>query len=84
MQTQCLAVAKLVENKKLNTVRVLVSFDRSKRDQKGNIVITARNAAYVSGDICNTADSKEYKQLAIARTLKNAAAALRTTNIVFV
>ena len=81
MQTNCLAVAKLVQNKKLGTLRLLVTFDKSKRDNVGNIIVTVRNAAFATGDICNTWETAERKEYAIARAIKQAEAALRTNNI---
>ena len=84
MQTNTLAFAKLVQNKKLNTLRLLVSFDNTKKDKNGGIIITATNAAYKSGDICNIADNAEYKQRCIAQVLQFAQQHLRTNNIMFV
>ena len=84
MQTNTKAFAKLVQNKKLNTLRLLVTFDNTKKDKDGNIIITANNAAYKSGDICNIADNKEYKARCIAQVLQFAQQHLRTNNIMFV
>ena len=84
MQTNCVAIAKIVQNKKLNTLRLLVTFDKTKRDIKGNVTVTVQNAAFKSGDICNIADEQEYKMLAITKALKQAEAQLRTNNIMFV
>jgi methyl coenzyme M reductase subunit C-like uncharacterized protein (methanogenesis marker protein 7) len=76
MQTNCVAVAKLVQNKKLNTLRLLVTFDTVAGK------VTVLNAAYKSGDICNIGDSKmQYyveKEIALAKKV------LRTNNIQFV
>ena len=77
MQTNTKALAKIVVNKKLNTLRLLVTFDTVANK------VTVLNAAFKSGDICNIADSAEYKQYCIAKTLANAEAQLRTNNIVF-
>ena len=79
-----LAIAKLVENKKLKTLRLLVTFDKSKRDSKGNVTVTVQNAIFKSGDICSITENREYKQYIIAKTLRKAAQELRTENIVFV
>jgi hypothetical protein len=75
MQTNCTALAKLVVNKKLNTFRIVFSFDQHNR-------ITVRNAALVTGDICSTdyvnADAE------IAKAVQNAKAQLRTNVVQFV
>ena len=69
MQTNCTCLAKLVVNKKLNTYRVIFSFDAHNR-------ITVRNAVLVTGDICST----DYvnADLEIAKVIQNAKAQLRT------
>ena len=69
MQTNCTALAKLVINKKLNTYRIVFSFDQHNR-------ITVRNAALVTGDICST----DYvnAEAEIAKAIQNAKAQLRT------
>ena len=69
MQTNCTALAKLVVNKKLNTYRIVFSFDQHNR-------ITVRNAALVTGDICST----DYvnAEAEIAKAIQNAKAQLRT------
>ena len=84
MQTNTKAYAKLVQNKKLNTMRLLVTFDNTKKDKDGNIIISVTSAAYKSGDICNIADNKEYKARCIAQVLQFAQQHLRTNNIMFV
>lgn len=63
-----LAYATLVKNKKLNLMRLVVSFDTCNK-------ITQRNAAYVSGDI--TVDD-------VMRCLNEAKKICRTDNIVLV
>lgn len=72
MQTNCTALAKVTVNKKLNTYRIVFSFDQHNR-------ITVRNAALVTGDICST----DYvnADLEIARAIQSAKAVLRTNNI---
>jgi hypothetical protein len=69
MQTNCTALAKLVVNKRLNTYRLVFSFDSHNR-------ITVRNAALVTGDICST----DYvnAEAEIAKAIQNAKAQLRT------
>jgi hypothetical protein len=84
MQTNCVAIAKIVQNKKLNTLRILITFDKTKKDIKGNVTVTVQNAAFKSGDICSVTDNKEYKQMAIKKTLQVAQQQLRTNNIQFV
>ena len=73
MQTNCTALAKLTVNKKLNTYRLVFSFDQHNR-------ITVRNAALVTGDICAT--DYEGAELEIAKAINSAKEVLRTNNIV--
>ena len=75
MQTNCTALAKLVVNKKLNTFRIVFSFDKYNR-------ITVRNAALVTGDICATDYANAPAE--IAKAVQNAKAQLRTNNVQFV
>jgi hypothetical protein len=75
MQTNCTALAKVTINKKLNTYRIVFSFDAHNR-------ITVRNAALVTGDICDTAN--ENANVYIAQAIECAKAVLRTNNIVIV
>ena len=74
MQTNCVAFVKVQQNKKLQTVRLVIAVNNNK--------ITVRNACYVSGDI-NT-ENELNMQTDIARVLSNAQAQLRTNNFVFV
>ena len=73
MQTNCQAIAKLVLNKKLNTVRLVVTFDTASNR------VTVRNAAYASGDLCDANDSR-YGEI-VTRALNYASSLLRTNNI---
>ena len=75
MQTNCTALAKVTVNKKLNTFRIVFSFDQHNR-------ITVRNAALVTGDICDVAN--ENANLYIPQAIQSAKAVLRTDNIVIV
>ena len=75
MQTACQAVAKIVINKRLNTVRVLVTFDVAARK------VSVLNAAFVSGDICDADLDSELRQIEVAKTLAIAQKQLRTDNI---
>ena len=72
MQTNCTALAKLVINKRLNTFRIVFSFDQHNR-------ITVRNAALVTGDICST--DYVYAEAEIAKAIQNAKSQLRTNNV---
>ena len=72
MQTNCVCLAKIVINKRLNTYRVLFSFDQHNR-------ITVRSAALATGDICGT--DNESASVYIARAIQDAKATLRTNNI---
>ena len=75
MKTNCTALAKVTVNKRLNTFRIVFSFDAHNR-------ITVRNAALVTGDICST--DYEFAQEELAKAIQNAKAVLRTDNIVMV
>ena len=72
MQTNCTLLAKVVVNKRLNTYRVVFSFDQHNR-------ITVKNAVLVTGDICST----DYvnAELEIAKAIQTAKATLRTNNV---
>jgi hypothetical protein len=72
MQTSCTALAKLVVNKRLNTYRIVFTFDQHNK-------ITVRNAALVTGDICGV--EYEHAEVEIARAIQKARAVLRTDNI---
>lgn len=71
------AFAKIVHNKKLNTLRLLVTFNTTDK-------ITQRNASYASGDLCNANDNKDYITVTINKAISNAKQVLRTDNIVVV
>ena len=72
MQTPCTALAKVTVNKRLNTFRIVFTFDKYNK-------ITVRNAALVTGDICTT--DYAFAQEEIAKAIQNAKAVLRTDNI---
>ena len=82
--TNTLAFAKLVKNNKLNTLRLLVTFDSTKKDKDGNIIITAKSAAYASGDLCSVTANADYKAQCIAKVLQFAQNYLHTNNIVLI
>ena len=70
------AKAKLVYNKKLNTYKLLVAFNVTQRNKKGQLMFPVQaKCNYVSGDIA-LAD--------LHNTLLNAQKTLRTNNIVLV
>jgi hypothetical protein len=70
------AFAKIIVNKKLNTLRLLVTFNPYS--------VTQKSAEFATGDICNATDSAEYVQYTINKALNNAKQQLKTNNIVFV
>jgi hypothetical protein len=72
MQTTCTALAKVTVNKKLNTYRIVFTFDKHNK-------ITVRNAALVTGDICST--DYVHADIELAKAIQNAKAVLRTDNI---
>jgi hypothetical protein len=72
MQTNCTCLAKVTVNKRLNTFRIVFSFDQHNR-------VTVKNAALVTGDICST----DYvnADFELAKAIQTAKATLRTDNI---
>ena len=72
MQTNCTVLAKLVVNKKLNTYRVIFSFDKYNR-------ITVRNAVLQTGDICST--NYEFAEEEVNKVITNAMQTLRCANV---
>lgn len=76
MISNCTAYAKLVVNKRLNTLRLVVTFDTASNK------VTVRNAAFASGDLCNSDDTAEYIAHATEQAMQLAKTQLRTTNIV--
>ena len=75
MQTNCTVLAKVVVNKKLNTYRVLFTFDAHNR-------ITVRNAVLVTGDVCST--DYVHAGLELAKVINNAKQTLRCANVAIV
>lgn len=75
MQTQCTVLAKVVVNKKLNTYRVLFTFDKFNK-------ITVRNCVLQTGDICST----DYAQASVELTkaIQNGMQQLRCANVAIV
>ena len=84
MQTACTAYAKVVVNKRLNTVRLLVTFDKSKTDKHGNIIVSISNAVFKSGDFATLEESATARQASFERVLAQAKAQLRTQNFLLV
>jgi len=64
MQTNCTVLAKVVVNKRLQTLRVLFTFDKHNK-------LTIKNCVLVTGDICDVADenAQYYIQKEIAKAL---------------
>ena len=87
MLTQCIAKAKLVYNKKLQSYKLVVAFNahkQFKKDKYGNEKVvyafpTQAKCAYVSGDIIY-----EELQAEVSRLTDVAKLQLRTDNIEFV
>lgn len=81
METNTLAYAKVVTNARLNTLRLLVTFDSTKRDKNDNIIVTTANAAYASGDLCSASANEEYVAKCVRAAVHTAQLHLRTDNI---
>ena len=75
MQTACRAVAKVVVNKRIGTIRLVVTFDTAARK------VSVHNAAFISGDICAADLDPELRQIEIEKTLAIVQKQLRTDNI---
>jgi hypothetical protein len=75
MQTNCTLYAKVVKNNKLQTYRLVFSFD-------AHNTITVRNAALVTGDVANFTDNAEYIAHSFAQAVAVAKKQLRTNNVV--
>ena len=75
MLTNCTLLAKIVTNKRLNTYRVVFSFDQHNR-------ITVKNAVLVTGDICSTDYvNAEYE---VTKAIQQAKQQLRCHNVTIV
>ena len=75
MKTNCTLYAKVVQNKRLETYRLVFSFDAHNR-------ITVRNAVLVTGDVANFEDSAEYIQHTIVQAIAVAKKQLSTDTVV--
>ena len=84
MLTNCTAYTKVFVNKRLNTVRVLATFDTSRRNKHGDIVVTVQNAIFASGDVASMLDSADSRNVAVQRTLAIVRQVMRTDCIVLV
>lgn len=82
MKSNCTLYVKVLVNKKLNTVRILATFDASKRNKDGDIIVTVQNAAFKSGDIATLDESATSRAASVERTLALVRAECRTDNIV--
>ena len=71
-----LAKAKLIKNKKLDTLRLVVAFNVYETNKKGDYIFpVSKKCAYVSGDL---------QQEDVLNAIHNAKQVLRTDNIVIV
>ena len=84
MQTNCPVYVKVFTNKKLQTVRVLATFDASRRNKHGQIVVTVQNACFASGDVASTEQDGDVIEANVAATIALVRAQCRTSNIVLV
>ena len=84
MQSNCTLYTKVLINKKLNTVRILATFDASKRNKDGDIIVTVQNAIFKSGDIATLEESATSRAASVERTLALARVQCQTNNIVLV
>ena len=84
MQTQCPVYVKVFTNTKLKTVRVLATFDASRRNKHGQIVVTVQNAVFASGDVATMQQDEDERSASVAHTIDQIRAQCRTSNIVLV
>ena len=75
MLTNCTLLAKIVTNKRLNTYRIVFSFDAHNR-------ITVRNAVLVTGDICST--DYVHAEYEVTKAIQKAKQQLRCHNVAVV
>ena len=70
------AKAKIIRNKKLDTLRLIVAFNVTQTNKKGDFIFpVSKKCAYVSGDL---------QQEDVLNAIHNAKQVLRTDNIVIV
>ena len=72
MQTDCTVIAKVVVNKRLNTYRVVFSFDAHNR-------ITVKNAVLTTGDVCST--DYVYAKEELTKVIQQGMQQLRCNNV---
>ena len=84
MQTNCALYVKVVTNKRLNMLRVLATFDNTKRNTEGQVIVTQRNCIFASGDLCNVNASAEAQAYEIQRSINYAKAQFNTSNIILI
>lgn len=84
MQTQCPVYVKVFTNSKLKTVRVLATFDTSRRNKNGQIVVTVQNAVFASGDVATMQQDEDSRDASVSATLAQIRTQCRTDNIVLV
>ena len=72
MQTNCTVIAKVVVNKRLQTYRVIFSFDAHNR-------ITVKNAVLATGDVCST--DYVYAQEELTKVIQQGMQQLRCNNV---
>ena len=78
MQTNTLAFAKVVVNKRLNMLRLIATFDTV----SGRV--TVLNAAFKSGDLCDKDADEETVQHEVMKALRRARHEMRTDNILVI
>jgi len=81
MKTNSTAYAKVVLNKRLNTLRLLVTFDVSKRNTKGDVIVTVQNCIFASGDLVSADSTPTAIASAVRVAVRQAQDELRTDNI---
>ena len=80
MQTNCLALAKLVYNKKLDAYQFRVAFNVREKNNKGHYIFPVqKKCAFVSGHIPYNCLEKD-----LPRIVAQAKMQLRTNNIEFI
>jgi len=84
MKTNCTVYTKVFFNQRTDAYRVLATFDKSKRDSTGRIIVTVQNAVFRSGDIATGSESEAARARAVERTLAQVREVCRTDNIVLV
>jgi predicted TIM-barrel enzyme len=77
-----IAYIKIAVNKRLKTVRLLATFDNTKRDKDGFIIVNIHNAVFATGDIATLdTNSPAQRAVAVEAAIALARQVLRTDNI---